>query len=224
MLEARLTGINRNEVLKYLGYKGGSLPSDIELEINRCANEIISICRPRVVYRIFDILPDGSFDRTGFRPEGRDVRLLLSDCRRAVLFGATLGTEAESLVRRRQIKDMSEALILDCCGSSAIENVCDNFCSDLQEEFSFQYLTDRFSPGYGDMPFSQQKSIINILDMPRRIGVTCTESGLMIPQKSVTGLIGIADSPQPRRFRGCEHCNNFRNCAFRKENTFCGKE
>jgi hypothetical protein len=75
---------------------------------------------------------------------------------------------------------MADAVILDCCGSSAIENVCDNLCDDLQQAVD-GFLTDRFSPGYGDFPFAQQPDFCRTLDISRRIGVNLSPSGLMIP-------------------------------------------
>lgn len=221
-MEPRLTGINENEALLYLGYRGGEIPPEIRRDIARCQDLLLKTARPRIVWRQFDLLPDGTLSGTGFRPGGNDVKALLRDCRQVVLMGATLGTEVEALLMRTQIQNMADAVILDCCASSAIENVCDNFCADLQAELAPAYLTDRFSPGYGDLPFSQQPDFCRILDMSRRIGVSLSPGGLMIPQKSVTALIGIADKPQKMRFRGCAYCNMFESCTFRKEGRTCG--
>lgn len=222
-MEPRFTGIHENEALLYLGYRGGELPENIHETIARCEALLLKTARPRIVWRQFDLEHDLTFSGTGFRPAGNDVKNLLRDCRRVVLFAATLGTEVEALLRRTQVRDMAEAVVLDCCASSAIENVCDNFCEDLQKEISPQYLTDRFSPGYGDLPFAQQKEVCGILDIGRRIGVNLSPGGLMIPQKSVTALMGIADTPQEKRFRGCAYCNLFETCTLRKENRTCGK-
>ena len=222
-MEPRLTGIQENEALLYLGYRGGTLPPDIHKIIAECEQDLLKTARPRIVWRQFDLLPDGTFSGTAFRPQGDDIRNMLRDCRQAVLFAATLGTEVETLLRRTQVRDMAKAVVLDCCASSAIENVCDNFCEDLQKEAAPKYLTDRFSPGYGDFPFAQQPEVCALLDIQRRIGVTLSPGGLMIPQKSVTALIGIAGEPQKKRFRGCAYCSRFETCSIRKENRTCGQ-
>ena len=222
-MEPRFTGIHENEALLYLGYRGGELPENIHETIARCEKILLKTARPRIVWRQFDLKDDLTFSGTDFRPAGNDVKNLLKDCRRVVLFAATLGTEVEALLRRIQVRDMAEAVVLDCCASSAIENVCDNFCADMQEAVAPQYLTDRFSPGYGDLPFAQQKEVCGILDIGRRIGVNLSPGGLMIPQKSVTALMGISDTPQKKRFRGCAYCSLFETCTLRKENRTCGK-
>lgn len=222
-MEARLTGLNKNEALIYLGYKGGEVPPEIDRELDRCAELLMKTAKPRLVYRRFEILPDGGFLGTEFMPQGENVRELLRDCCEVIVFGATLGNEVEALIRRAQIKDMAKAVMLDSCASCAIENVCDNFCADMQAEVSPRFLTDRFSPGFGDLPFEQQKDFFAVLDMSRRIGVSLSPGGLMIPQKSVTALMGIAETPQKKRFRGCAYCSRFKNCSFRKGNKSCGK-
>ena len=222
-MEPRLTEINDNEVLLYLGYRGGEIPEPLRRDIARCKELVVQPARPRAVWRKFSLEIDGTLAGTGFRPEGKDVRALLKDCREVILMAATLGQEMESLLRRAQVQNMADAVILDCCASSAIENVCDNLCADLEAEFSPRYLTDRFSPGYGDLPFAQQPDFCRILDLSRRIGVNLSPGGLMIPQKSVTAILGIADIPQNKRFRGCAHCSAFETCTLRKENRSCGK-
>lgn len=222
-MQPRLTGINRNEALVYLGYKGGEITPDILADILRCETLLLETARPRIVWKQFHILPDGSLDGTDFRPDGRDVQKLLKDCRQVILFGATLGLETEALLRRAQVRNMADAVILDACASAAIENLCDNLCEDIAAALAPLHLTDRFSPGYGDLPFSQQADFCRVLDLSRRIGVTLSPGGLMIPQKSVTALMGVADKPQPKRFRGCAYCNIFKTCTYRKDGQTCGK-
>ena len=222
-MEPRLTGVNRNEVLLYLGYKGGAIAENIQADIRRCEAVLMKTARPRTVWRLFDLTPEGGLSGTDFSPAGNDVRALLKDCGQVILMGATLGAEVEALLRRTQVESMGDAVILDACASAAIENVCDNFCRDLAAELAPKYLTDRFSPGYGDMPFAQQADLCRVLDTARRIGVSLAPSGLMIPQKSVTALVGVADRPRKKRSRGCAYCNMFETCTYRKDNKSCGK-
>ena len=221
-MEARLTGINRKETLQYLGYLGSVIPAELEADMNRCEELILTCAKPRSVWKLFDLLPDGSLAGTAFKPQGCDISSLLQNCSQVILFAATLGMEAETVLRRSQIRNMGDAVILDATASAAIENVCDNLCVSLAQQFAPRYLTDRFSPGYGDFPFSQQRIFFDLLDITRQIGVSLSASGLMIPQKSVTALIGLSDQPQSHRHRGCASCNLFEICSFRKEGIHCG--
>ena len=222
MMEARLERIRRAETLQYLSYHGSFLPGEIRADLDRCETQMLQTARPRLVWRMFSLLPDGSLAGTDYRPGGEDVHAFLQDCDSVVLMAATLGAEAERLIRRASARNMADAVILDAAGSAAIEMVCDNFCEDLSKTAAPRFLTDRFSPGYGDMPLDDQKAFFRLLDVSRRIGVNLSASGLMIPQKSVTALIGISDRIQPKRERGCAECGNYENCAYRKEGKNCG--
>ena len=85
------------------------------------------------------------------------------------------------------------------------------------------HRTDRFSPGYGDLPLDLQPALCAALDAQRRLGLTVTDSLLLNPVKSVTAVIGLSPTPQPARIRGCGYCNFRENCQFRKEGTTCGR-
>lgn len=219
-MDGRLTEISRREVLRYLQWHGETVPEELARQMDRCEAALRQAAAPRVVWRRFDLTDGMTLAGTAFRLQGQAVAKLLADCDAVILFCATLGMEAETLLRRAQVGSMAEAVILDAMGSAAIENVCDNLCADLAAEAAPRYLTDRFSPGYGDMPVQQQRELFAALDVTRQIGVTLTESGLMIPQKSVTAVVGLAPAPQPRR-RGCGCCENYERCAYRKEGKHC---
>ena len=221
-MDARLDRIPRAETLQYLGYRGCFPGGELLSELERCEELMLRTARPRLVWRLFPLSSDGRLEGTDYRPAGEDIRAFLSDCDSVVLLAATLGAEAENLIRRAAGRDMAAAVILDAAGSAAIEKVCDNFCEDLAAELAPRCLTDRFSPGYGDMPLSDQHAFFRVLDVSRRIGVTLSDSALMIPQKSVTALIGVSDRPQEKRGRGCGSCGMFENCPYRKEGKSCG--
>ena len=151
-------------------------------------------------------------------PKGNDVRAMLAPCREAVLLAATLGAESERLLLRMQAKDAAQALLLDAVLSAAIEAVLDAREEALRGELAAQgrYLTDRFSPGYGDMPLAQMREICEVLGAQRAIGLTVSAGGVMIPRKSVTAILGISDVPVARRPAGCEGCAARETCALRR--------
>ncbi len=219
-MEARLTQLNYNEILLYLGYRGQDCPPELAAQIRRCMDEVTQAAEARLVYRI---LPCSDGAVPGLPLGGRDIRNLLSSCRKAVLMAVTLGPRVERLLMRREVSDMADAVILDACASTAVENVCGHFESDLREELSRDglFLTDRFSPGYGDLPLGCQSALCGVLNAERRIGLTVTDRSLLVPRKSVTAILGISDVPQKLRARGCEVCRLFSSCPYRREGTHC---
>lgn len=219
-MEARLTELNFNEILMYLGHRGQDITPEVEGQIRRCMEQVTEAAQPRLVYRRLE-LKDGAIP--GLPLEGEDMRQLLSGCQEAVLMAVTLGPRVEQLLMRREVTDMADAVIMDACASTAVENVCDHFEFDLRDQLKEEgrYLSDRFSPGYGDLPLNTQPRLCAALDTARRIGLTVSANYIMVPRKSVTAILGISDTPQPLRKRGCEVCSMFRTCPYRKEGVSC---
>ena len=94
---------------------------------------------------------------------------------------------------------------------------------DLAQAVAPRMLTPRFSPGYGDFPLAQQAAFCSVLDVSRRIGVSLTSGSLMVPQKSVTALLGVSAHPPAARIAGCDACNLSDRCLYRKEGLSCGQ-
>ena len=220
MFEPRFTTLNMNEILKYLGFRGQELTEEIAAQIRRCSDEVLAAATPRLTYRLAP-LDNGAV--LGVTFAGNDIPRMLEPCEEVVLFGATLGPGVERLMMRYEVTNAADSVIMDACASTAIENICNNFESDMRRavEAEGRYLTDRFSPGYGDLPIAEQPKFFALLDMTRRIGVSLTPTTIMVPRKSVTAIMGIARTPQPHRPPDCEHCLMFRTCPFRKAGRRC---
>lgn len=222
-VEPILTGFDRDEALRYMAWRGGPVPAALSAQVERCRQLLVHAVRPRTVWRLFQLRPDGTLAGTDFRPAGRAIRAHLAGCGQVILMAATLGAEADALLRRTQVEDMALAVVLDACAGAAVERVCDELCAHMARAVAPRSLTGRFSPGYGDMPLAQQEDLCRLLDVGRRIGVSLTPGGLMLPQKTVTALLGVSDTPRPRRGGGCAGCAERENCLIRGEGGSCGK-
>ena len=97
---------------------------------------------------------------------------------------------------------MAKAVLTDGCGSAWVEAGCDEAEGELSERLPGRFLTDRFSPGYGDLPLSLQPTLCGALDTQRTLGLYVTDSCLLNPGKSVTAIVGVADRPQMARCAG----------------------
>jgi cobalamin-dependent methionine synthase I len=111
-----------------------------------------------------------------------------------VVFAATVGLEPDRLIARYGRLRPTKALLVQAIGAERIEAVCDAFCADIANQAAERglYATRRFSPGYGDLPLSFQADLFSLLACEKAIGLTLTGSGMMVPTKSVTALIGVA--------------------------------
>ncbi|MGM9947211.1 vitamin B12 dependent-methionine synthase activation domain-containing protein [Floccifex sp.] len=216
-IQARITEIPLSQVLYYLGYKDQILDSQI---LNQIQNniKIVSNIQPKLIYRLLSKEQYTSIDFPG-----NDLKEMINPAKFIIFFACTLGQEVEQILRKKEVCDVADALIFDACCNAAIENVCDNFEEDINHMFSNDFCSDRFSPGYGDCPLSFQNTLCDFLQISKTIGVCLTKNYILIPRKSVTGLIAISNHAYLHRHKGCEVCSLFMTCAFRKRGQTCEK-
>lgn len=213
-----------DEALRYLG-AGAQAPDALRQDVAGVAQTLMQTLQPRYAYRVYPLrheadavqLPGANVTLTG-----STALRMLAQCDQAALLACTLGAQFDTLLRTQQARDMSRAVMLDACGSAWVEAGCDAAEREIHTRFPKLYLTDRFSPGYGDLPLTLQPAICAALDAQRRLGVTVTESLLLNPAKTVTAVIGLAGTPQAARIRGCAYCALQRTCTLRKGGTHCG--
>ena len=217
-MQAELTSIPVREVLHFLGWRGTPVEPELLAQIDAFCGMVISEVKPRIAAARFSLKERFALSGRSFLPVGSDIAKMLSPCCEAVLFAATLGVESERLLLREQARSSERALLLDAVLSAAIEKVCDQQESKLRSDLMNEglYLTDRFSPGYGDMPIAQTREICSVLDTSRAIGLTVSSSGIMIPRKSVTAIMGIASVPVSRRQSPCALCSAREYCIMRR--------
>ena len=205
----------KKEALRYLGYRGKE-PDEATAElVDRGYDELSAVSHPRDCYRIVDKSAAGTL------LIGRDVAAHLAESSRVIFFAATLGSEADKLIRTAEIRNMAYALVLDALASAMTEAHCDTLETRLHGEVG-GFFTWRYSPGYGDYPIDVQPEIIRFLNADKLIGLTVTESNILIPRKSVTAVIGVSDIEQSRGVRGCAACGMREKCTYRQEGTTCG--
>ena len=208
------------EILHFLGWRGSAVEEKLAEEIREAAQEMEAQCEPRLIFRRLP-LSEGKAQNAEFVPLGKDIEELLSDCPEMILMAATLGSACDRFLQRWQVKDPAHALLLDAAASATIEAILDREEAELRKKARAEglFLTDRFSPGYGDMPLSQGRKICEVLETGKRIGLAVSMSGIMIPQKSVTAVMGLCTHPKPRRPGPCTTCNARGHCQLRRTET-----
>jgi 5-methyltetrahydrofolate--homocysteine methyltransferase len=219
--------VQKQEVLRYLGADTTVFDPAVDAAIGRAAALLEETASPRFVARRFDVAFGDAvlLVGTSLVLRGQSMKSLLSACDACYLLCATLGSETEGLLRTWQIKDLAFAAVLDACANSAVED----FANCKQEELRAKeakerrFLTDRFSPGYGDFSIGIQGEICRVLDTARKIGVTVNESGILIPRKTITAVLGVSKQPQPKFIGGCAACDLFKTCSYRREGRTCAE-
>ncbi len=221
----KLTQLDKNEALRYLGCRSELSDERITALLDLCEKQLLDLITPKYLYRVFDITSESEGVRISDSDiilTGNDAAQHLEGCGRIVLMCATIGQGADNLIRRLQVSDMAAAVITDSLASVAVEQVCDRAQEEILSTLSYNTHTWRFSPGYGDLPLDIQKALILLLDAPKKIGLCATDNQLLTPKKSVTAFIGLSDGEVSRKSRGCECCNMKDVCNFRKNGGHCG--
>ena len=210
------------EALRYLGCRGEP-PADLLRQAERTAAELERRAAPHWVWRLFELTGPDRLDlgEGGPRLTGALAARALRDCGRAAVLVCSLGAAYDAWHRTVSARDMAGAALLDACASALTEAGCAQAEAEIRARCPGAHLTDRFSPGYGDLPLSLQPALLRICDAERRLGVTATESCMLLPVKSVTALIGLSPRPQPALIRGCACCPLAPACAYRREGTTC---
>ena len=180
-----------SEALRYMG--SGDV-AETRCKAEKALAMLREVSPPKCLYRVFSLESvDGGYELSGsgIILRGSSVERMLHGCHSAAIMICSLGFGFEAELRKAQARSMADALILDACGSALVEEGCDNAELEISAAMPGKHLTDRFSPGYGDLPLAFQQDIFAVLDVPRRIGVSLNASLLMSPSKSVTAIVGI---------------------------------
>lgn len=211
--------ISRREILRYLGYGRQKADERVNDLIEECLSELEHVVSPKSVSRLFPLrlLPDYSIDFTCFQTRSQNLSKNLRDCDQVLFFAATLGTGADVLIKKYTMLQMSKAVTMQAAATAMLEEYCDCINRQMKAEYETQgyYLRPRFSPGYGDFPLECQRKLTAVLDVGKRIGITLTDSLLMLPSKSVTAVMGVSKKPYRCEVKGCEVCEKT-DCAYRR--------
>jgi hypothetical protein len=214
--------IDGRSVCRYLGYKADVEPSArIASLLDECIDRTRHLTEPSYSYIISDIeRVEGSRTlvkgRVVFKSEV--IARLLERCEKVAVFILTIGNRLEETVGRLADDGLIvEAYVLDAIGSSVAESLADVVQSKIGDVARAQGLciSRRFSPGYCDWDINQQRVLFRAMDGDSS-GVCLSNECMMMPQKSISGIIGIGLCDQGvESYNPCETCNK-RSCPGRR--------
>lgn len=223
--EAIRKRVNIREIYRYLGYGAKTPDEKIEAMVLKVLDVMVHSVQPRNIYKIYNCSTSQTVmvlkgENRTLTFESKNLADNLAQCSYVILMAATLGIEADKLLQRYEILNMTKAAFAQACGAACIEAYCnilqEQICEDFSTDGKKLYLRPRFSPGYGDLPLHYQKVIFDELECTKRIGLTLTDSLLMYPTKSVSAFIGLTANPQSCHIGKCKTCDNIK-CEFREQ-------
>ena len=213
--------IDKQQVLNHMGYGAGGAPSArVESLVKEYADNICHLIEPSYLYVIRDINSvRGSrvFIEGSVTFRSNVIAQLLEQCQKVAVFVVTIGGRLEEVVRQLA-KDglMVQAAVLDAIGSDAAETLAHVVQDIVGKEAEAEGLgiSLRFSPGYCDWRVSQQKMVFRAMNGDCA-GVRLTDGCLMVPQKSISGIIGIGPRDKVENYNPCLTCKK-RDCIGRR--------
>lgn len=192
--------IDRKKVYHYVGYGADyKLSTRISSLIDEYIENAHHLIEPSYSYVIRGIqrVQGSSVSIEGSIVfESKVIARLLKRCHKVAVFLVTIGKRLEEMACRLAENGLIlQSAVLDAIGSDAAERAADFAHGRIGEIANDQGLSisQRFSPGYCDWDIGQQKMVFRAVDGDA-VGISLTETCLMIPRKSISGIIGIGHS------------------------------
>jgi hypothetical protein len=195
-------------------------PSLVEVA-ERALDEGLPLLQPAAMYGEFGV--EGLFhDRLtlagGGVLSGPLIRQHLASASRVVAIICTIGPELEARVAQTMGTDIQLALALDGVGSAAAEALATVVCHQFEvpSEKPGWGITTRISPGMVGWPITEgQRQLFDLLNT-EEIGVILLPTGMMMPRKSLTQVIGrgrhVSADGVP-----CDYCSMAERCLYRPQ-------
>ena len=147
---------------------------------------------------------------------GKKIARQLRNANGGALFictaGAGIGEKSKEFMAAG---DLIEGYILDLIGSVTVEAAIDK----IQDSFEYELinkgykLANRYSPGYCGWALSEQKQFFALFPK-NQCGIKLSDSCLMDPIKSVSGVIGFGTNVRRTTYE-CQMCE-LETCIYRK--------
>jgi len=224
VVDAVEEAVDRNEVLRYLGYPIDASPGrHIRCDLDRWIEAAAERAAPRAVYVV---APVAEIDRRSLRletPQQVDafagaIGEFLGVSQYVAAFVATAGPGVEELASERMHSgDELAAMIVSAVGAERAEAAEAVVIDRLRKQAHGEGLapTLPYSPGYCGMALTEQRKLFAVLG-DDTAGVTLTRDCLMRPLKSVSGLIGLGPIDEVEAHGSpCDRCELY-SCAMRR--------
>jgi hypothetical protein len=212
--------VNKDHVNQIIGYTDNNSHAYFDDYIDELLLNLPKHVRIKSGYRIVDTEKPADnkkgmlINSTLFALE-RIVTSQLRKAEQAAVFLCSIGQELENR-SKTLLKEDDAALgyIVNTVASEAVENATnllhDHIGQKMQE--LGLHITNRYSPGYCKWPVSEQHKLFSLLP-DQFCDIQLTGSALMIPIKSVSGIIGIGKNVTRVDYL-CDWCN-VKDCTYR---------
>jgi len=218
--EFKELGITVPDIEEAMGYGRGESPDPFPDMITNALNQSQQLCDIQgslMISQNFLVDKSGSFCLEGITFfVGKKIAQQLKFAVGGALFictaGAGIGGRSKALMAEGEL---IEGYMLDVIGSVTVEAAIDKIQQNLEIELtkSGQKIANRYSPGYCGWALSEQKQFFELFPT-NHCGIRLSDSCLMDPMKSVSGVIGFGKNVKKTAYE-CQMCE-LQTCFYRK--------
>ena len=172
-------------------------------EFDELVQQAQTLARPKVIFEQVSITEKDRDEIAigGYKFSSRVLRVNLKETQQVFIYVATCGVELEDWAN--QLTDMLHSFWSGAIREAALYAVTDDLGRYLDEHYHMGHLSTMHPGSLKDWPLSEQRPLFNLLgDVKGAIGVELTDSLLMVPTKSVSGVI----FPTEADFQSCQLC------------------
>ncbi|MBU2505141.1 MAG: hypothetical protein KJ799_00185 [Bacteroidetes bacterium] len=209
-----------SQVLQAMGYPPESdnlqLKDSIEERINEAKLHVSATAGFKIIAPLDFIISKNQFSIAGVEFDSK--KIITSQIRKAdtiAIFTASLGSAFDQWSKKVQSENILDGYIIDTIGSETVELAADVIEEKINQVVTGEdyFCSSRFSPGYCEWSVAEQHKLFSFL--PKNFcGISLTESALMNPIKSVSGIIGIGLNVKKLDYH-CRICTQ-ENCYKKK--------
>ena len=208
------------EIYLLMGY-GSHIPDE---GVRQLIQERLDELSHRLVPHYGYVLVDGNVPERGkllldnqlFNP-GAIISHAMKGAEKYAVFTATIGEEFDNFSRQLKAEDdILRVFIADALGSVLAEATVTLLMTQLEvmADKEGMHISNNYSPGYCDWFLAEQKQLFSFFP-ESSTGITLTDSCLMLPVKSVSGIVALGKDVKRREY-GCNICKMV-NCIKNKK-------
>jgi hypothetical protein len=199
ILDKMKIDISLNEVCKRLHMK----PDSDLSEILPLVDAAMTLIEPRALYdvRYIEKKLEDAVIVNGNRLKSKVLRKNLDPVERIFPFVITLGSKLGE--KQTASSDLLENFYLDTIGNVALNSARKQLGRHLKSKFALGKISSMAPGSLADWPLEEQAPLFKLLgDVDASIGVKLTDSLLMLPAKSISGIF----FPTEGSFISCQLC------------------
>jgi hypothetical protein len=220
--------LNVSQIENVIGFNEGDDREFVKNLIEEILEESAEIANVRAQYCLFDSIRfDNETKSIAINNTIFNIKnIVYQQIKKSDSVALFLCTAGEEIGRRSRKamheKDLLRSYLFDVIGSEIAEAAADLMQSELEKSAveSDIKITNRYSPGYCGWNVSEQHKLFSLIPY-NYCGIRLTESALMYPEKSVSGIIGLGPNVKSNPYT-CNMCD-MKNCVYRRLKEITGK-